>query len=196
MGRNAGYSPGSNECSRTRGGEWCLYVFQTEIQECFFPQLPIAAYVPVPIEGEGSYSQSFTAHDTRKSTHHPLRHAVINVTRQIADHSSSTRSTSTPPDNDVSLPTSPNAENGVHYLLTGLTLFITHEPCIMCSMALLHSRVKEIVYLYPMTATGGCGSVACLPTLQGVNHRFHIFRWRAEDYPISVDLSTDPTIDA
>ncbi|TFK73590.1 cytidine deaminase-like protein [Pluteus cervinus] len=179
---------------------WAWKAMQVTVQAAMnarvHGELPIAAHVPVPIEGEGSYSQSFTAHDTRISTHHPLRHAAINVTRQIADHSSSTRSTSMPPGNDVSLATSLNAENGVNYLLTGLTLFITHEPCIMCSMALLHSRVKEIVYLYPMIATGGCGGVACLPTLQGVNHRFHIFRWKVEDYPISVDLSIDSTIDA
>ena len=70
------------------------------------------------------------------------------------------------------------ARNGAHYLLTDLTLFLSHEPCIMCSLALLHSRVKEIFYLVPMSKTGGCGSIACLPKLPGVNHRFTIGRWK------------------
>lgn len=48
----------------------------------------------------------------------------------------------------------------------------------MCSMALLHSRVKEIFFLIPMERTGGCGGAACVPKLEGVNHRFAIGRWK------------------
>lgn len=70
------------------------------------------------------------------------------------------------------------AANGAHYLLTSLTLFTTHEPCIMCSMALLHSRVKEVFYLIPMAKTGGCGGLACVPRLPGVNHRYGVNVWK------------------
>jgi len=90
-------------------------------------------------------------------------------------------------------------QNGSNYLLTDRIFFITHEPCIMCSMALLHSRVKEVAYLYPMSETGGCGGSACLPTLKGVNHRFGILQWNMDskfgrfgEQPIE----TDSTIDA
>ncbi|KAI5986213.1 hypothetical protein EDD15DRAFT_2582067 [Pisolithus albus] len=136
-------------------------------------ELPIVAYVPKPYDDENNLSQSFIAHDTRTSTRHPLRHAALNVIRKVADFR-------------VTEPTSPRedgsvqTQNGAQYLLTGLTLFITHEPCIMCSMALLHSRVKEVFYLYPMPKTGGCGGAACIPALKGVNHRFTIAVWKGD----------------
>lgn len=136
-------------------------------------ELPIVAYVPKSYDDENNLSQSFIAHDTRTSTRHPLRHAALNVIRKVADFR-------------VTQPTPPREEgltqiqNGTQYLLTGLSLFITHEPCIMCSMALLHSRVKEVFYLYPMPKTGGCGGTACIPALKGVNHRFTIAIWKGD----------------
>ena len=81
--------------------------------------------------------------------------------------------------------------NGTNYLLTSLSLFTTHEPCVMCSMALIHSRVKEVFYLHPMPQTGGCGGLACLPTLKGVNHRFGICQWRDTDMTVPIDGSID-----
>jgi tRNA-specific adenosine deaminase 3 len=62
-------------------------------------------------------------------------------------------------------------------------------------MALIHSRVKELFFLIPMEKTGGCGSLTCLPKLEGLNHKFTICRWREEEF--SVDrLAIDSVIDA
>ncbi|KAG6890802.1 hypothetical protein C0995_003235 [Termitomyces sp. Mi166 len=173
-------------------------------------ELPIAAHVAVPY-GKGttvdsSSDTAFTAWDTRHSSAHPLRHAVINVVRKMADYqasltpermetpagftSSVSSGSATPVSGDAEEP-----RNGANYLLTSLTMFTTHEPCIMCSMALIHSRVKEIVYLYKMSRTGGCGGSACLPTLKGVNHRFGIAHWK-ESSDTGRDLYISDTVDA
>ncbi|KIK95314.1 hypothetical protein PAXRUDRAFT_827152 [Paxillus rubicundulus Ve08.2h10] len=133
-------------------------------------ELPIVAYVPIPYEDDAQLSRPFVAHDTRTSTRHPLRHAALNVIRKVADF----RARQLP----AKAAQEEASKNGTQYLLTGLSLFITHEPCIMCAMALLHSRVKEVFYLVPMPKTGGCGGAVCVPSLKGVNHRFSIGVWK------------------
>ncbi|KAF8527520.1 cytidine deaminase-like protein [Hysterangium stoloniferum] len=124
-------------------------------------EFPIVSYVPVPLDAPPG-SRSFVAHDTRLSSQHPLRHSIFNLVRQMGDAAEA-------PD---------SSQIKQSYLLTSLTLFTTHEPCIACSMALVHSRVKEVVYLYPMPLTGGCGSLTSVSGLKNVNHRYQIWRWR------------------
>ena len=164
-------------------------------------QLPIASYVPAPPE-EPAWP-SYVARDTRVSSAHRLRHAALNVVRALADPTTTVTTTaaaaattsaaSLTPSPPASIPT----KNGQHYLLTSRSLFTTHEPCVMCSMALLHSRVKEVFFLVPMERTGGCGGAACVPKLEGVNHRFAIGRWKTGTGGVSTEgLEVDEDTDS
>ncbi|KAN0087432.1 hypothetical protein V8E55_006053 [Tylopilus felleus] len=157
-----------------------------EIAHNHHGELPVVAHVPIPYQDAEQFSRPFFGYDTRTSTRHPLRHAALDVIRQIADD----RAQRPPPAVEAG---EEAAKNGAQYLLTGLSLFITHEPCVMCTMALLHSRVKEVFYLVPMPQTGGCGGVACIPALKGVNHRFSIAVWKVDPgaWPRPLDAEID-----
>lgn len=61
------------------------------------------------------------------------------------------------------------------YLCTGYWAFLLQEPCALCAMALLHSRVAKIFYGAPNTKAGVLGSKAVLHALPGLNHRYQVW---------------------
>lgn len=61
------------------------------------------------------------------------------------------------------------------YLCTGYDVYLTREPCIMCSMALVHSRVSRVFY-GSSTIDGALGSKYKLHTQKEINHRFDVFK--------------------
>ena len=57
-----------------------------------------------------------------------------------------------------------------NYRLTGATLCVTIEPCLMCVGAMVHARIARIVYGTRDPKTGACGSIVNLPSLDTFNH--------------------------
>lgn len=57
-----------------------------------------------------------------------------------------------------------------NYRLLDTTLYVTLEPCPMCAGALLHSRVKRIVYGAPDLKAGAAGTVMDLFSSQTAYH--------------------------
>ncbi len=61
-----------------------------------------------------------------------------------------------------------------NYRLTGSTLYVTIEPCLMCVGALVHARVATLVYGAPEPKSGAIVSTVRGGELPGHNHRFEV----------------------
>lgn len=61
-----------------------------------------------------------------------------------------------------------------NYRLTGATLYVTVEPCLMCVGALVHARIERVVYGAAEPKSGALASTVRGAELPGVNHRFDV----------------------
>jgi tRNA(adenine34) deaminase len=68
-----------------------------------------------------------------------------------------------------------------NYRLSGATLVVTIEPCLMCVGALVHARIGTLVYGAPEPRTGAIASTVRGGELPGHNHRFAIVSGVLED---------------
>ena len=58
--------------------------------------------------------------------------------------------------------------------LAGATVYVTKEPCPMCSGAMLMSRVKRVCFAVPDPKMGCLGGATNLNDLPQVNHHFEL----------------------
>jgi len=83
-------------------------------------------------------------------THDPTAHAEIEALRQAGRHLA-------------------------NYRLTDTTLYVTLEPCLMCAAAIVHARVRRVVFGAWDPRAGGAGSLIDVFALKGLNHRVDVF---------------------
>ena len=61
-----------------------------------------------------------------------------------------------------------------NYRLTGATLYVTIEPCLMCVGAMVHARIGTVIYGAAEPRSGFVHSAANADDLPGLNHRFAV----------------------
>ena len=61
-----------------------------------------------------------------------------------------------------------------NYRLPGSILYVTLEPCLMCTGAMVHARVERLVYGAPDEKRGAAGSRLDAFSLPGLNHRVEV----------------------
>jgi len=68
-----------------------------------------------------------------------------------------------------------------NYRLTGATLCVTIEPCLMCVGAIVHARIATLVYGAAEPKSGAVVSTVRGGELPGHNHRFDVVAGVCED---------------
>lgn len=61
-----------------------------------------------------------------------------------------------------------------NYRLLDATVYVTLEPCAMCAGAMVHARIKRLVYGAADPKTGATGSVFNLVQAEQLNHRLEV----------------------
>lgn len=95
-------------------------------------------------------------HNQRDKSHNPLGHAEILTIKKASEVV-----------ND--------------WQLVGCTLYVTIEPCIMCSGAIIQSRIKKVVYGAPDIKGGAFGSSINVLNANNINHRPEVVKGVLEE---------------
>ena len=90
------------------------------------------------------------------SSHDPTAHAEIVAIREAARHLG-------------------------NYRLTGATLCVTIEPCLMCVGAIVHARIATLVFGAAEPRSGAVVSIVRGGELAGLNHRFEVVAGVSEE---------------
>ncbi|CCF56095.1 hypothetical protein KAFR_0A06600 [Kazachstania africana CBS 2517] len=108
----------------------------------------------------------------------PLDHSIMNGIRKVAEN------------NMKYSRMHPNTEKTKDspYLCLGYEIYTTHEPCSMCSMALIHSRIKRCIFIEPMAHTGSLtvnsGDGYCMHNNRLLNSKYEVFQWIGDEYKV------------
>lgn len=116
-----------------------------------------------------------TGHDCRQDR--PLHHAVMVVIDLVArSQGGGSYRFDGYPACRFSSPNSLQTEGGPQpYICTGYDLYVTREPCVMCAMALVHSRIGRVFYGVA-SADGALGTKFKIHAQKDLNHRFEVYR--------------------
>lgn len=90
--------------------------------------------------------ESFSAHNAPISTHDASAHAELRVIRQACQKSG-------------------------NYRLTGSVLYVTLEPCLMCTGLIIHARIDTLVYAASDPKTGAVHSLYQVLQDKRLNHQ-------------------------
>ena len=61
-----------------------------------------------------------------------------------------------------------------NYRLLDATLYVTLEPCAMCAGAMVHARIRRLVFGATDPKTGACGSVFDIVRADALNHQLEV----------------------
>lgn len=133
------------------------------------------------------------------SQEHPLKHPIFNAVQEVADWQQSTwyRNDTVLHGKESALKRVLNQPSALDtgdrashadlppYLCTGYDCYVLHEPCTMCAMALVHSRLRRIIYSkedpHGILSSGSSPhpsnhEAVRLHAIKSLNHHFLVYR--------------------
>ena len=113
-------------------------------------EVPVGAVIVGPLQGSAEETAPVPVtlactHNQPITRHDPTAHAEILALRAAA-------------------------EKLGNYRLDDCELYVTLEPCAMCAQAMLHARIRRVIYGAREPKTGAAGSVLDLFALPALNH--------------------------
>ncbi len=108
----------------------------------------------------------------------PSQHAVLMAIEKVAEEQRALfadRGTAETARSSGSGQEADDVKDELPYLCTGYDVFVTREPCCMCAMAMVHSRVRRVFYGCDSTA-GALGTKCKLHVNRQLNHHYLVFK--------------------
>lgn len=143
-------------------------------------KLPIVSAFIDPVNTENIFISTDSRCDQYGS---PLDHSIMRCIQKVADFQ------------QEQIELGSEKVEGTSYLCLNFDVYTTHEPCSMCSMALVHSRIKRLIFINPMPLTGALrpesGDGYCIHEKNTLNSKFEVFQWLGKQYDIPmIDQNT------
>ncbi|QEU59538.1 Tad3 [Kluyveromyces lactis] len=140
-------------------------------------QLPIVSAFVNPNSGKIIISKDY------RHSGSPLDHSIMVGINQVAKQEQERRDrvqNGTASEEDI--------HQGETYLCLDFDVYTSHEPCSMCSMALIHSRVKRCIFINPMSVSGALkpdsGDGYCMHSNKDLNSKYEVFQWVGEELEV------------
>ncbi|MBF0487783.1 MAG: nucleoside deaminase [Nitrospirae bacterium] len=108
-------------------------------------EIPVGAVV---VDGTGGIIAA--ARNEKERLHDPTAHAELTAIRMAA------------------------ARSAEGWRLSGMTLYVTKEPCVMCAGGIVNARISRVVYGCADIKGGAAGSLFTLLTDERLNHRAEV----------------------
>jgi tRNA(adenine34) deaminase len=134
-----------NEATEDPDSRWMRIALDQAHNARLAGEVPVGAVIVRPHGEGGAVEVVATGYNRPITTHDPTAHAEIVALRHAATLLG-------------------------NYRLPGCDLYVTLEPCAMCAMALMHARLRRVVWGAPDPKTGAAGSVLDLFAERRLNH--------------------------